>query len=218
MKHGLNSSAAFRGNEGIELMAGNTLSKLSALVRGGSSAAALASVPAVSAPAADAPAPAAGADAPTLDITAMVAEAEQEGYADGYAAANARTFAVLRSEPGQANMSNALFLLEHSQASADQIIAQLSAAAPAPAPAAAAPAAPAAEAPLSPADKLAAATPPVDLGAATGDGGNDAPAEDIWEPTLKQANQESSLSAGGIFHSFGAAKAPAGMEGISHGC
>jgi hypothetical protein len=177
-----------------------------------------------------APAPAgdAGADAQpqgdfvtVADAVAAATEAKAEGHKAGFAAANARMGAVLGSDAGKANPAMAAFMLTNTEASAETIIGQLAtmpagAAAPAPA----APAAPAGD---SPADRIQATTPVVDLGGAAaanngddGKTGSEGKPADIWGSYLGMDANGTVAQGGIVGHTYGAA--PKGMEGIAHGC
>lgn len=95
---------------------------------------------------ADAAAAASAADGDAValaDAQRAATTARATGVTEGVTAERARWNAVLSSDEGRANTANAAFLLNHSSAKAEDIIAQLKAApgaaAPAAAPAAAAP-------------------------------------------------------------------------------
>jgi hypothetical protein len=130
-------------------------------------------------PAAAAPAPTpepsptpAPAPAPSADANADAIAAAQAAKTIGQQDANARTAAVFASPEALANPKLAAFLLTETEASADKIIQQLSAQAPAAAPAAAAPAA-AAPATPAPAQPTVASMIDDTAPAASRDQGND---------------------------------------------
>jgi|KBSSwiStaDraftv2_1062776.scaffolds.fasta_scaffold673075_2 hypothetical protein len=59
------------------------------------------------------------------EVKTGIAAAKQDGHKAGFAAANARFKAVLESDAGKANVPGAVFMLTHSNASAEDIIAKL---------------------------------------------------------------------------------------------
>lgn len=184
-----------------------------------------ASEPPAGEPPAAAPAPA-GDESVDVVLKTEAESAVSAAKAAGHAAAMQRVEAVFASLSAHTHSADAVFLLCNSDASADKIIAHLDAkgeAAPAPSASESAPA-PTANEPT-PAQKLEASTPKIDLGspAASADEPGE-PADGGWGDAENRVNgktgaQASSPFGAGISLPFAAqGKAPAGMEGIAHGC